>query len=207
MMMANGHGDSDGDGDGGHGDDKPWKYEETRVGKDRGWQASCDRLVKCGLVMVMLTICDDNRFSMVPGRFLWLGMGPGGFSWFKDGFYSFSSFQVSFSWLRTPQKVPAWSLFWPHDPARPCRSPAGFGLLLMMVMLIMLMMVMLMMSMTMTMRRNTKMTMRKGRGCWRWLFDLSRSLRLFDSSLCLRLGLMWARVLDFFRMAWFLIQF
>ena len=62
--MANGHGDGDGDVNGGHGDDqddvdKPWKYEETRVGKDRRWQASCDRLVKCGLVMVMLTICDD----------------------------------------------------------------------------------------------------------------------------------------------------
>ena len=52
-------------------------------------------------------------------------------SWFQVGFYVFSWFKVGSypSWapearsetLRTPNKVPTWSAFWPQDSARPCR--------------------------------------------------------------------------------------
>ena len=47
-----------------------------------------------------------------------------------------------------PKKVPAWSVFWPYDPARPCRPLAGFGLvLLMMKFMIMLLTMLMIMSM------------------------------------------------------------
>ena len=65
---------------------------------------------------------------IVQGRFLWLQVW---FSWFQVDFYRHEWSQVGLnpSWapqarsetLRTPQKVPAWSVSWPHDPARPCR--------------------------------------------------------------------------------------
>ena len=90
---------------------------------------------------------------MISGGFLWLFMVPGWFFIIPGGFYGYSWFHVcfslfqvlfyGFSWfwvglypswapearidtLRTPQKVPAWSVSWPLDLAR----KAGFGLVI-----------------------------------------------------------------------------
>jgi len=41
--------------------------------------------------------------------------------------------------LRTPQNVPAWTVSWPHDPARlAMRCLAGFGLVMMMMMVLLM---------------------------------------------------------------------
>ena len=85
---------------------------------------------------------------MVPGQILCFFKVPGWFSRFQMGIYGYSKFQICFSWflwfqvgllwfqvclylswapearsetLRTPKKILAWFVSWPHDPARPCR--------------------------------------------------------------------------------------
>ena len=104
------------------------------------------RLVSHGSKWVLRVIHGSRSFFydarsvfMGPGRFLWFFtipgwffMVPGSFSWFlwsQVDFYRHYQVGLNPSWapeaqsepLRTPQKVPAWSVSWPNDLTRPCR--------------------------------------------------------------------------------------
>ena len=79
-------------------------------------------------------------FFMVPGWFfmflLWLQVW---FSWCQVDLYRHEWSQVGLfpSWakcdVKNTQKLLTLSVSWPHDPARPCRPKAGFGLVIMMM--------------------------------------------------------------------------
>ena len=53
------------------------------------------------------------------------------FLWFQVSLHPSWALKARSEMLTTPQKVPAWSVSLPHNPARPCRPQAGFGLVMM----------------------------------------------------------------------------
>ena len=63
-----------------------------------------------------------SRFHVFFYRSRWDFMIPCWFLWLLlVGLYLSWAPEARSETLRTSQKVPAWSVSWPHDPARPCR--------------------------------------------------------------------------------------